>query len=104
MFIFFPEADVANTPGMVGLAYEDVNFVNSDGHTLHGWYVPGTTDVTWLWFHGNGGNIAHRVEEIALINRRLGVTLFIFDYRGYGNSQGNPSESGTYSDARAALK
>ena len=104
MFIFFPDVDVTYTPEMVGLGYQDVYFSTDDGHTLHGWFVPGTTDITWLWFHGNGGNIGHRVEEIAQINRRLGVNIFIFDYRGYGNSPGNPSEHGTYSDARAALK
>ena len=102
MFIFFPDSDVAYTPEMVGLEYQDVYFSTEDGHTLHGWYVPGSTDITWLWFHGNGGNIGHRVEEIGQINRRLGVNLFIFDYRGYGNSSGEPSEQGTYSDARAA--
>ena len=89
-------------PGMVVLEYQDVYCSTECGHTLHGWYVPGSPDITWLWFHGNGGNIGHRVEEIGQINRRLGVNLFIFDYRGYGNSSGEPSEQGTYSDARAA--
>ncbi|MEE8465378.1 MAG: alpha/beta hydrolase, partial [Dehalococcoidia bacterium] len=60
MFIFFPDGDVAYTPEMVGLEYQDVYLNTEDGHTLHGWYVPGTKDVTWLWFHGNGGNIGHR--------------------------------------------
>ncbi|MDA0733111.1 MAG: alpha/beta hydrolase [Chloroflexi bacterium] len=106
MFIFFPTREVFYTPKMVGVAYEDVYFRTYAGQRLHGWYVPGTgdTDVTWLWFHGNGGNIGHRVEEIAQIHRRLGVNLFIFDYRGYGKSQGGPSEKATYRDARAALE
>jgi fermentation-respiration switch protein FrsA (DUF1100 family) len=60
--------------------------------------------VTWLWFHGNGGNISHRVDEMALIQQRLGVNLFIFDYQGYGRSEGRPTEQGTYRDARAALE
>ena len=75
-----------------------------DGLRLHAWHVPGTTGLTWLLFHGNGGNIGHRVPELALLHHRLGVNLFIFDYRGYGRSEGTPSEQGTYRDARAALR
>ena len=102
-FVFFPTTEIRYTPGDVGLDYEEVFFPTSDGHRLHGWYVPGGSDTTLLWFHGNGGNIGHRVEEIALIHSRLGVNVFIFDYRGYGNSEGSPSEWGIYRDARAAL-
>jgi fermentation-respiration switch protein FrsA (DUF1100 family) len=102
-FIFFPSSDMVATPDQVGLAYEDVFFTTSDGLRLHAWYVPGTTDVTLLWFHGNGGNISHRVEYMALFHHRLGVNLLLVDYRGYGRSEGKPSEQGTYRDARAAL-
>ena len=102
-FVFFPTAEVRYTPDDVGLAYEEAYFPTSDGHRLHGWYVPGESDTTLLWFHGNGGNIGHRVEELALIHARLGTNVFIFDYRGYGNSEGSPSERGIYRDARAAL-
>ncbi len=56
-----------------------------------------------LWFHGNGGNISHRVDELALVHARLGANVFIFDDRGYGKSEGSPSERGLYRDARAAL-
>ena len=79
-------------------------FTTEDGLQLNGWYLPGNSDMTWLWFHGNGGNVSDRVGELALIHHRMGVNLFIFDYRGYGRSQGKPSEQGTYRDARAALK
>ena len=102
-FVFFPTAEVRYTPEDVGLAYEEVFFPTSDGHRLHGWYVPGNSDTTLLWFHGNGGNIGYRVEELALVHARLGVNVFIFDYRGYGKSEGSPSERGIYRDARAAL-
>jgi len=106
MFIFFPTREVIYTPEMVGIDYEAVNFGTDGGQQLSGWFVPGTgsTEVTWLWFHGNGGNIGHRVEEIAQIHQRLGVNLFIFDYRGYGKSEGRASEQSTYHDARAALQ
>ena len=102
-FVFFPTSELEATPEQAGLDYEDVIFTTEDGLQLHGWFVPGTTEVTWLWFHGNGGNIGHRVDELALVHHRLGVNVFIFDYRGYGRSQGQPSERGTYRDSRAAL-
>ena len=109
-FVFFPRSEIEFTPAETGLEYEDVFFATQDGLTLHGWFVPGAGDQetapgqTWVWFHGNGGNIGHRVEELALLSERLQVNLFIFDYRGYGRSQGSPSEKGTYLDARAALQ
>ena len=102
-FVFFPTAEIARTPAAVGLAYEEVFFTTSDGLRLHGWFVTGSGDVTLVWFHGNGGNIGHRVDELALFHHKLGVNQFIFDYRGYGRSEGTPSEKGTYQDARAAM-
>ena len=104
MFVFFPTGEVEATPGDVGLEYEDVFFETEGGERLHGWFVPGRNEVTWLWFHGNGGNVGHRVEEMVLFNRRLGVDQFIFDYRGYGNSDGSASVRNTHQDARAALR
>ena len=72
---------------------------------MHGWFVPGRTDTTILWFHGNGSNLSHpgRVEHIKLLHDRLGVSFFIFDYRGYGRSAGRPSEPGLYQDAQDAF-
>ena len=102
-FIYFPEQALAATPSEAGLAYEDVSFTTEDGVTLHGWFVPGRGDVTWLWFHGNAGNISHRLGNLKQLHDRLGVNVFLFDYRGYGQSQGTPSEKGLYLDAEAAL-
>ncbi len=101
--VFFPERELVLTPGAAGLAYEDVFFTASDGVRLHGWFIPGTEATTWVWFHGNAGNISHRVENIALLRRHLGANIFIFDYRGYGQSEGHAEEEGTYLDAEAAL-
>ena len=101
--IFFPSREVVADPGDVGLAFEEVRFQAADGVTLHGWFVQGAGDTTLLWFHGNAGNIGDRVENILLLNRAVGVNVFIFDYRGYGLSEGSPSEKGMYLDAEAAI-
>ena len=102
-FIYFPEQALAATPSEAGLAYEDVSFTTEDGVTLHGWFVPGRGDVTWLWFHGNAGNVSDRLGNLKQLHDRLGVNVFLFDYRGYGQSEGTPSEEGLYLDAEAAL-
>ena len=104
LFIFLPERELISTPAEVGLEHENVFFSAPDGTRLHGWFVPGEGDVTLLWFHGNGGNVSHRVENLLLLHRRLGLSVFIFDYRGYGLSEGEPSEAGTYLDAEGALE
>ena len=102
-YIYFPEKELVGTPAEWGLPFEEVHFPASDGIRLHGWFVPGRTEVTWLWFHGNGGNISHRLEDLMLMHRHLGVSFFLFDYRGFGLSEGRVSEEGTYRDARGAL-
>ena len=102
-FIYFPSREIKATPGDVGLKFEDVRFKASDGVALHGWFVTGGGDATLVWFHGNGGNISHRVGNIRELVARLGVNIFIFDYRGYGRSEGSPYEEGTYLDAEAAI-
>ena len=101
--IFFPDKDITQTPADVGLPYEDISFTAADGTRLHGWFAPGAGADTLLWFHGNAGNISYRVQNILILNRRLRVNVFIFDYRGYGHSEGSPSERGLYADADAAL-
>lgn len=102
--IFYPERTIWTTPADRRLSYEDVFFQTSDGVRLNGWFVPGNgKSATLLWFHGNAGNIADRVDNIALLHDRLGISIFIFDYRGYGRSEGSVSEEGTYRDAEAAL-
>ena len=102
--LFFPIKEFAHTPSDMGLYYHDVWLTATDGTKLHGWYVPGTSGYTLLWFHGNAGNISHRVDNMLLFNKRLGVNTLIIDYRGYGRSEGKPSEQGMYLDAEAALE
>lgn len=90
------------SPADIGLGYEDVHIDTADGERLHGWYVPAAeARGVLLFFHGNAGNISHRLESILIFNR-LGLDVLIVDYRGYGQSTGKASEQGTYQDARAA--
>lgn len=100
--IYLPSRELIGTPATLGLAYRDVWFQAEDGLRLHGWYVPGPLQTTLLWCHGNAGNISHRLDNIREIHGRLGLGVFIFDYRGYGRSDGRPTEAGLYRDARAA--
>lgn len=102
-FIFYPDSYFIGDPAGWGLPYEDVYFHSADGVMLHGWFVPGQRRITLLWCHGNAGNISHRLDNLRLLHHRLDLTIFIFDYSGYGRSQGKPSEEGTYRDAEAAL-
>jgi fermentation-respiration switch protein FrsA (DUF1100 family) len=101
--LFFPSLDLHTTPGDLGFAYEDVNF-SSSGHKLNGWFLPGPDPHVVLWLHGNAGNIADRVHQAAAMNRELSVSSFLIDYRGYGKSEGRPTEDALYEDAGAAFQ
>lgn len=90
------------TPQAIELGYEDAWIDTEDGERLHGWFVPADrARGTLLFFHGNAGNISHRLESILIFNR-LGLDVLIVDYRGYGQSSGKPGEEGSYRDARAS--
>ena len=85
-----------------GLPLEDVWFTAADGTKLFGWYVENrATAAMILWCHGNAGNIINRLENLRELYR-LGLSVFLFDYRGYGRSQGRPSEEGLYQDSFGA--
>jgi len=104
-FIYFPARGLTTTPADAGLDFVDVHFNAEDGVRLHGWWVPGqVNEAPLLWFHGNAGNLSNRVALLELLHDELDVGVFMFDYRGYGRSEGNPSEAGLYADARAALE
>jgi len=100
--IYVPTRAMIGTPADLALAYRDVWFRTEDHVRLHGWFVPGRVPLTLLWCHGNAGNVSHRLDNIKEIHHRLGIGVFIFDYRGYGGSDGRPTEAGLYLDARAA--
>lgn len=102
-YIFFPERTLHATPEVAGLTFEDVYFPAADGVRLHGWFLPGKPDKPLLLFaHGNAGNISHRIDNLVHF-QRIGLAVFIFDYRGYGQSEGQITEDGSYSDMRGAL-
>ena len=102
--VYVPSRVLDATPAAVGLAFEEVDFFAEDAVRLHGWWIPHPeARGTLLYCHGNGANIANRIHLCADMHR-LGLNVFIFDYRGYGKSKGWPSEQGTYRDARAAYE
>jgi hypothetical protein len=104
-FLYFPTKELVATPAAFDLPFEEVLFPAEDGTPLHGWFVPGDSGKPLILFcHGNAGNISHRLENLYLFRRELGVSVFIFDYRGYGRSEGTASEEGTYADGRGALE
>lgn len=98
--VYAPSCEIEFTPEH---QYEDIFFKSADGLKLHGWFFPGSTraHLAFLVFHGNGGNICHRLDFYRAW-LELGVSVFTFDYRGYGQSEGSPSEAGTYLDGQAA--
>jgi len=106
--VFHPDRVLAATGAELGRSFEDVRFKASDGVELNGWFFPAGTNsprghLAILVCHGNAGNISHRLE-ICKALLAIGVNVFVFDYRGYGRSQGRPSEEGTYRDAQAACQ
>jgi hypothetical protein len=103
LFIFFPDSwKDQDWAARSGLPLEDVWFPAADGTKLFGWYVEASaTSAVLLWCHGNAGNIIHRLENLRELYQ-IGLSVFLFDYRGYGKSQGRPSEEGLYQDAFGA--
>jgi uncharacterized protein len=106
--IYFPDRQLESTPDAYGLSYEDVFLTTTDGVRIHGWFLPAPRDLpsspfTLLFLHGNAGNISHRLDKLAVFHE-LGASVLIIDYRGYGRSEGKPSEEGTYRDAQAAYE
>jgi hypothetical protein len=103
-FIFKGSDDIISTPDKVGLVYEDVWFTTQDDISLHAWLVPGDSHKPIVvFFHGNAANISHRVDILQYFNE-MGFSVFIFDYRGFGKSNGHAnSEKDLYTDSRGAL-
>lgn len=100
-----PSRTVETTPADVGLEFESVTLTASDGIRLDAWFVPGPRgdSPAVLFLHGNAGNIGHRLETLEMLHEAGAATL-ILDYRGFGRSEGHPTERGTYRDAIAGWR
>ena len=101
--IYFPQKRLDLVPRALGLRHEETFLAAEDGVKIHAWLLPvDGARLTVLVCNGNAGNISHRLDRASEMQRRLGVSVLLFDYRGYGRSEGGPDEEGTYRDARAA--
>lgn len=104
--VYFPRKHLDAAPSAIGLKYRGVYLDTEDGVRIHGWMVGEEKyrgNGVILFCHGNAGNISHRLDTLEIFHQ-LEYNVFLFDYRGYGQSQGSPSEQGTYKDAEAAWK
>ena len=104
--VYHPTRQLEASGAELGRAFEDIFFKTTDGIELNGWFFPADSGsprakMAFLNCHGNGGNISHRLGLYRTL-LQTGAAVFTFDYRGYGRSQGRPSEEGTYLDAQAA--
>ncbi len=99
--IYFQEAGLVATPQS---DYEDLYFETEDGIQLHGWWLATESPHILIVSHGNGGNMGYRAEMGEFLREELRVNIFMYDYRGYGQSEGSPSEEGTYIDIQAAYR
>lgn len=103
MLLFFPSKYPEGNWEPKNLDCEEVHFTAKDGTRLHAWYCPCEQPLaTVLIAHGNGGHLAHRAAWLSLLQKKSNVATFIFDYRGYGRSEGVPTVEGILMDARAA--
>jgi uncharacterized protein len=101
--LYYPDRFLLVKPDPYHLVYDDVKLRAQDGTVIDAWYIPGKKQRTILLCHGNAGNISHRIDKVLRL-RESGAGVLLFDYRGYGLSEGSPSEKGTYQDAEAAYR
>ena len=102
--IFFPDRTLHAEPSQYGLRAEALTLTSADGTTLRGWWIRGSGQTALLYFHGNAGNIGDRLERTKLLVAELGLDVFLIDYRGYGASDGAPTEPGLYADGLAVYE
>ena len=99
--IFSPLRVLDAQPLDYGLDAEELRPVAADGAALHGWWIRGRRERVLIWYHGNAGNISHRLDNARVLVERLGLDIVLVDYRGYGLSEGTPNEPGLYLDGVA---
>lgn len=109
--LYYPEIPANSrifvpAPSSIDLPFETVFMKSLDSTKLHAYFIPQPQTqqcATILFFHGNAGNIGHRLPNVKGLHKHLQANVFLVEYRGYGLSEGSPSESGLYKDAQAAL-
>jgi len=106
--VYAPSRKMESRPSELGRPFEEVTLTAGDGVRLQAWFFPARpvsprSHLAFLLCHGNAGNISHRLGFYRAW-LELGVSVFAFDYRGYGRSEGKPTEEGTYRDAQAAAQ
>jgi len=101
---YHPDQRIYFSPAQFGLWHEEVSFRSADGTRLRGWFLPARPPVkgTVVHFHGNAANITNHVVAVRWLPLR-GYSVFTFDYRGYGESEGSPSRAGVLADGVAAI-
>lgn len=102
--VFFPTRALASGPEAFALRAEELSVRTEDGLRLHGWWIKGNGRWALLYFHGNAGNVADRLARAKILNERFGLDILLVDYRGYGRSEGSPSEDGLARDGRAVYQ
>jgi uncharacterized protein len=102
---YYPDDVAYVEPAQLGVCYEDVHFRTADGLTLHGWFLPASTAPAKgvvVHFHGNAANVSAHLALVSWLPER-GYHTLLFDYRGFGKSEGRVSRAGTIRDGHAAL-
>ena len=106
---YYPDRVPYDTPTRMGLNFRNVSFASSDGTRLSGWFIPAKGQMnsknakgTVVHFHGNAQNMSSHWQFVSWLPR-LGFNVFVFDYRGYGESQGRPEPKGVFEDSNSAL-
>jgi len=101
-FIYLTSNEIKVTTQDLNFITENIAFITSDGLQLNGWFIANdNSNKVLLFSHGNAGNISDRIDILNILSK-LDLNIMIYDYRGYGNNPGIPTEEGTYQDARAA--
>ena len=101
--VFMPIKELALTPDILEIPFEDVSIPVGGKDNIHAWFFPDEDSKKAVLFcHGNAGNVSHRLETVEFF-REYKINVLLFDYRGYGLSDGSPSEAGVYEDTRAAF-
>jgi len=107
-FFYYPDKKISHYPDTSACKYEEVNFKSGNGKILNGWFIKPKRDTvkiiaTILFLHGNGGNIGYQYAPLLELARG-GFQGLVFDYQGYGKSEGSPSQEKVLGDAVSAYK